>query len=49
MLTAPAVDAHNTFAAPDAVKPAPFTGATLKGGALEVALPARSVVVLTLK
>jgi alpha-N-arabinofuranosidase len=49
VLTAPAVDAHNTFAAPDAVRPVPFGGAALKGGALEVALPARSVVVLTLR
>ena len=49
VLTAPAVDAHNTFAAPDAVKPVLFNGATLKAGALDVALPARSVVVLELK
>jgi alpha-N-arabinofuranosidase len=49
VLTAPAVDAHNTFAAPDAVKPAAFTGAKLQGGTLDLALPARSVVVLTLK
>jgi alpha-N-arabinofuranosidase len=49
VLTAAALDAHNTFAAPDAVQPAAFTGATLKGDTLEVKLPAKSVVVLALK
>jgi alpha-N-arabinofuranosidase len=49
ILTGPAIDTHNTFAAPDTLKPAPFTGATLRGGSLEVALPAKSVVVLTLE
>jgi alpha-L-arabinofuranosidase len=49
VLTAPAIDAHNTFAAPDAVQPAAFTGASLNGKTLDVALPARSVVVLTLR
>jgi alpha-N-arabinofuranosidase len=49
ILTAPLLDAHNTFEAPNAVQPAAFTGASLKGGALEIALPAKSVVVLTLQ
>jgi len=49
MLTAAAMNAHNTFAAPDTVKPAAFGGATIRGDTLEVALPAKSVVVLTLK
>jgi len=48
VLTAAAMDAHNTFAAPDTVKPAPFTGATLTGDQLTVTLPAKSVVVLEL-
>ncbi len=48
ILTAPAMNAHNTFAAPDTVKPQPFTGATLVAGKLSVALPAMSVVVLAL-
>jgi alpha-N-arabinofuranosidase len=48
ILTAPAVNSHNTFAAPDVVKPAAFTGATLGGDTLSVALPAKSVVVLEL-
>jgi len=49
VLTAAAMNAHNTFAAPDAVKPASFGGATLVAGALEIRLPAKSVVVLELK
>lgn len=49
VLTAPAMDAHNTFAAPNAVQPAAFSGATVKGDTLEVKLPAKSVVVLALK
>jgi alpha-N-arabinofuranosidase len=49
ILTAPAIDAHNTFAAPDAVKPVAFSGATLKGDTLRITLPAKSVVVLTLE
>ena len=43
------MNAHNTFAAPDAVQPAAFGGAALKGDTLEVKLPAKSVVVLALK
>ena len=43
------IQAHNSFDAPDAVKPAPFTGASLSGGTLNVTLPAASVVVLTLR
>ena len=49
LLTATAMNTHNTFAAPDAVKPVNFDGATIKGDSLEVRLPAKSVVVLTLK
>lgn len=49
VLTASALDAHNTFAAPDVVKPVPFTGATIANGTLTVTLPAKSVVVLGLK
>ncbi|MBI4622283.1 MAG: alpha-N-arabinofuranosidase [Verrucomicrobia bacterium] len=46
VLTAPAMNTHNTFAAPDSVKPATFNGASLAGDTLTVALPAMSVVVL---
>jgi len=49
VLTATTINAHNTFDAPDALKPAAFSGASLKGGTLEVRLPAKAVVVLTLK
>jgi alpha-N-arabinofuranosidase len=49
ILTAPAMNGYNTFEQPDAVKPAPFTGARLSGGQLTVTLPAHSVVVLTLR
>jgi alpha-L-arabinofuranosidase len=49
VLTAPAMNAHNTFAAPDAMKPATFDGASIKGDTLEVKLPAKSVAILTLK
>ena len=49
VLTAPAIDAHNTFAAPNAVQPTAFTGAAVKGDTLEVRVPPKSVVVLALK
>ncbi|MGD8897619.1 MAG: alpha-N-arabinofuranosidase [Acidobacteriota bacterium] len=48
VLTAAAMDAHNTFDAPKAVQPTAFTGATIEADALEVKLPAKSVVVLAL-
>ena len=48
VLTGPAMNACNTFAAPQTVQPQPFSGATLADGGLKVALPARSVVVLEL-
>jgi alpha-N-arabinofuranosidase len=49
ILTAPSMNAHNTFAAPDTVKPQPFSGATIAAGKLTVTLPAMSVVVLALE
>jgi alpha-N-arabinofuranosidase len=49
ILTAPAVTSHNTFAAPHAVEPTKFDGATLVNGTLTINLPAKSVVVLTLE
>jgi alpha-N-arabinofuranosidase len=48
ILTAAAITAGNDFDHPDQVRPRPFDGAKLKDGTLEVALPARSVVVLDL-
>jgi alpha-N-arabinofuranosidase len=48
VLTAQAMDAQNTFAQPDRVKPQPFRGAKLQGDELTALLPAKSVVVLDL-
>jgi len=48
ILTAPTMDAHNTFAAPDRVQPTAFNGATLQGAVLKAQLPPRSIVVLAL-
>ncbi len=42
------MDAHNTFAAPDTVKPASFKDATIQGDKLVVKLPPLSIVVLEL-
>lgn len=48
ILTAAAIDAHNTFDKPEAVKPAPFK-ASKKGNELRVELPPKSVVVVTVE
>lgn len=47
LLTAPAMDAHNTFGAPNRVRPVPWS-AEAEGDAMRVELPAKSVVVLAL-
>jgi len=49
ILTAPAINAHNTFEKPDAVKPIAWNEAALAGGQLEAELPPKSIVVLALK
>jgi len=49
VLSGDKMDAHNTFEKPEAVKPAPFTGARVATGQLTVMLPAHSVVVLELR
>lgn len=49
ILTAPAIDSHNTFAAPNAIAPAAFTGADVAGSTLTAKLPAKSIVVLELQ
>jgi alpha-L-arabinofuranosidase len=49
ILTSSKVQDHNTFDNPDKVKPATFTGASLKGNNLSLKLPPFSVVVLELK
>jgi alpha-N-arabinofuranosidase len=48
ILTAPEMNAHNTFDTPDVVMPKTFTGATLNTGKLSVVLPSKSVVTLEL-
>jgi alpha-N-arabinofuranosidase len=49
ILASSKISDHNTFAKPDAVKPAVFSGASLKGSSLSVKLPPFSVVVLEVK
>jgi alpha-N-arabinofuranosidase len=49
VLTAPAMNAINTFAAPDTVKPAAFTGVKVQGNAVALSLPSKSVVVLEIR
>ncbi len=49
ILTAPAVNSHNTFEQPTVVKPATFNGAAIDAGALKVVLPAKSIVILDLE
>lgn len=49
ILTAAAMDAHNTFDSPAVVAPARFTSATLGGSALHVMLPPKSIVMLDIR
>ncbi len=49
VLTAPTMQALNSFATAEAVAPAAFTGASLAGETLTVALPAKAVVMLELR
>jgi alpha-N-arabinofuranosidase len=49
ILTAPEMNAHNTFSAPDAVAPKTFEGARISGESLRLTVPAKSVVVLALE
>jgi alpha-N-arabinofuranosidase len=49
LLTAPAMNTHNTFDQPAAVQPAVFNGAKRKGDEWSFDLPAKSVVVVTLR
>lgn len=48
ILTAPAMDTHNTFDKPETIKPAPFKG-TRKGDELRLEIPAKSVVVVAVE
>ncbi len=49
ILASSKIQDHNTFEAPDKVKPAAFTGAKLSGTTLRVQMPPCSVVVLSLR
>lgn len=48
-LTAPTINAMNTFGNPDAIKPASFKGFKIQGPQLTLNIPAKSVVVLELR
>jgi len=49
VLSAEAINAHNTFDQPEAVKPVAFDGATLTDNGLLIDLPAKSVTVLEIQ
>lgn len=49
VLTAPAVNSINTFEKPDAVKPAPFADAQVRGDQVTMRVPSKSVVTLELQ
>lgn len=49
ILAADDLNAHNTFERPEAVKPEPFSGASLDGGRLKVSLPPKSVAILEIE
>jgi alpha-L-arabinofuranosidase len=49
VLTAAKIDSHNRFGAAEEVHPVPFTGASWRSGSLGVAMPAKSIVVLSIK
>ena len=49
LLTAPTMQAHNTFASPDVVRPVVMSGLTVAGDTLQVRLPAKAVVMVTLR
>lgn len=49
LLTAPELNAHNTFKSPEVVRPVGFDGARLADGELTLNLPSKAVVVLELR
>jgi alpha-N-arabinofuranosidase len=49
VLTAPAMNAHNTFERPNAVQPVDFRATRLAGDVLTLDLPSKSVVVVELR
>jgi alpha-N-arabinofuranosidase len=48
VLTSSAMNTHNTFDEPGAIKPAPFTGFTVNGDRLCIELPSKSVTLITI-
>jgi alpha-N-arabinofuranosidase len=48
ILTAGTMDAHNSFAAPSAVVPQPFTDFRVSSGGLTLTVPPKAVLVLSL-
>ena len=44
VLTGEAITTHNTFDAPETIRPVDFDGATLQRNVLTIAMPAKSVV-----
>jgi alpha-N-arabinofuranosidase len=48
VLTAATMDAHNTFAAPETIKPAAYS-AKAKNGKLALEIPAKAVVVVAVE
>jgi alpha-N-arabinofuranosidase len=49
ILTAEAMDAHNTFDHPDTIHPVDFSGAKIENGLLTVNMPSKSVIVIELR
>ncbi|NLX69915.1 MAG: alpha-N-arabinofuranosidase [Clostridiales bacterium] len=49
ILTADQMNVHNTFDEPDKIEPVEFHGASIAGNSLDIKLPPKSVVVLTLE
>jgi len=47
VLTSAAMNTHNTFEEPEAIKPIPFTGFTVDGDRLSIELPSKSVTLIT--
>lgn len=49
ILTADSIDAHNTFDAPEQVRPMPFNAYRMAGEQLTIEMPAKSIVTLTIQ
>jgi alpha-N-arabinofuranosidase len=49
ILTADEMNVHNTFEEPERIKPSEFNGASIANNVLDIQLPPKSVVVLTLE